>query len=122
MKNLLNINSICKPEPGLLYAVDLAMISSKSLLKSNDVKIININELLNTKTSNSYVVLENAGSNFYFLSSKIAASKPKKTNQIVQNVNSSRVSLTGPQIISKPSVSNINNEERVTVKRIRNTI
>lgn len=111
------MNSICKAEPGLLYALDASTLREKSSLKSGDVKVINMADLLNAKTTNSYVSLESAGSSFFFVSTKVPTIKQKKTATILtQGVNSSRVSLSGLQTTIKVVH---NPEERTVVQRIR---
>lgn len=101
---------MCKPEPGQVYAIDLAIISNKNKIQPTDVKIINLTELLNNKMSNSYINLENAGNSFFFVSTKIKTCKSKNFGKIVTHtVNSVRSPVIGPQSFFKIS-HNIENE------------
>lgn len=117
LRNLLALNTICRIEPGQIYAIDLAIMIKKSELRPSDVKPVNLDELLNTKTANSYINLENAGNNFYFIATKVPMIKPKKiTGATVQTVNSSRGSIIAPQMGIKIP---INTDDRTTIKKIR---
>lgn len=78
VKHMISLKNICACEPGQLYAVDIAILKNKSELASTDIKEVNIVELLTSKTSNSYVSLENAGNSFFFVATKLKPLKAKK--------------------------------------------
>lgn len=117
MKNLVSLSTICKNEGAYIYGVDSALMLSTAELRTDDIKVVNMIELLNTKTTNSYINLESASSYFYFVPAKVISIKTKKPQaQNTQAVNTSRMSLNGPQINFKAIG---NTDDRPTVKKIR---
>lgn len=110
------MNKVYKPEPGQLYAIDIVLMNNKNELRQSDIKPVNIVELLSSKTSNSYISLENAGNCFFFISTKLEGGKAKKmmlsTSQIY---NPTRSSVIAPQgIIRIP----VDKEDKIMIQKI----
>ena len=99
LKNILNINTALKSEPGQIYSVDLTIIGNKNSIEVSDIKSVNLNDLLTSKTFDSYISLESRGNRVYFISTAERSARPKKTPSVAKILNSSRTSLVGSQII-----------------------
>lgn len=117
-----------KPEPGQIYAIDTTILASKSDLKLSDVSLINLSELFNAKTPESFLSFENVGNNLYFIGTKTSPSKPKKLARLsTQNTNILKLHAASPHVAINRD-SNGHNKSRelkpkvqtLTNKRIRN--